>query len=433
MNKTTKLLTKILEDDNLTKKFINENNEYLLNNMEKVMFVKLTKMDNDSPKIKYLDVVYRIICIYNKFYLVLFKKRDKIFENKNLKMLKEYYKYLKLREEMFGKNINSKEQEISDLIESFFKNIEYYESAKIILNEYDKFILDKKKLTNEEYKLFNKILLNNCFDNLPDSYINYYLYLVLNNDYKINLGSLKIVILNLGINILKKYNINCKIVFKNMEADGLFYKNIIYINNNLVSQFVDSKCKDLTIFVTLFHEIQHAIQDKNIKSNNYSNYIAIKMIKDILFIDFMSKKEYNMNYYRFTTEIDAYNMEFIWTYRFFKKIGVRQKFIGLEKMSIIKYNMLYKTDNRIINHKLLPLDILFDIYMKDIIIFYRNKCNVNIFELYPLLKYIYNLDGTRKDTVQLFKECDSADESKKWIYYDIINKIKLYFLFIFPP
>ena len=432
MKETTNLPNDILDDDILTQKFINEKNYCLLIHIKEEINIKLKKIKNDKqPKFEAIDIVYRIISIYNEFHLVLFKEQKNILEDENLKLLKEYYNYLKIREKMFNNSPNliyPREKEVIKLIELFFENIQYYDNIKKILKDYDEFILNKKTLTKKQYELFNKLLSNNCFDNIPDSYINYYMFLILNNNYNIESETLKIAILNLGKNILKAYNINCKIIFKNLKEDGIFKEDIIFINENLINQFIDSKCENITIFMTLFHEIRHAIQDKNVKSRNYSNYTVIKMIKDLLFTDFMSKKEYNINYYKLTTEFDAYNMEIIWTYRYFKSIGVKKNFLKLGEHIATSHNLLYKTDNRIVNHKLLPLDILFDIYIKDIIIYYKKRYNINIFEVYPSLQYVYNLDGTRKDTIQLLKECDNANDSEKWIYYDILNNQTLSYI-----
>lgn len=424
MNKLTKMLAEVLENDNLTKEFIDKGDDYLLNQMKKAINIKLMKVKKSGPKVKYIDAIYRITSIYNEFYKILFNEAKMVFKDKNLKLLKECYNYLKLREKVF-KNcpelLQSKEKIVINSIETLFKNIQYYDNAITILKEYDEHILVKRELTEEEYKMFDDILLNHCFDTLPDSYINYYMYLILNYNYKIEPDTLKIVIINLGKNALKSYGINCNIIFKSMEDYGSFNGSSIILNDTLINQFIDTNCEDFSLLITLFHEIQHAIQDKLIKSKVYNNYTTLKMIKDNLFIDYMSQKEFNVNYYKFTVEVDAYNMELNWVYRYLKNIGVDEKKLKLRQQSMLVYNILYKTDNRIFKYKMLPLDILFDIYIKDIILFYDEKYNENIFEIYPLLKYIYTLDGTRKDTIQLLEEENMANENEKWIYRDIVN------------
>ena len=73
-----------------------------------------------------------------------------------------------------------------------------------------------------------------------------------------------------------------------------------------------------------------------------------------------------------------------------------------------------------VNLKFLPLDIMFDIYFKDIIDFFKDTFQEDVFVSYPQLKYIYNEGGTRKSVVQLLDEQEKAKNNDKWIYNDII-------------
>ena len=63
---------------------------------------------------------------------------------------------------------------------------------------------------------------------------------------------------------------------------------------------------------------------------------------------------------------------------------------------------------------------MFDIYFKDIIEFFKDTFQEDVFVSYPQLKYIYNEDGTRKGVVQLLDEKEKAKTNDKWIYDDII-------------
>lgn len=76
--------------------------------------------------------------------------------------------------------------------------------------------------------------------------------------------------------------------------------------------------------ITVFHEIRHAIQNISIKKTNYVNYTVIKMIKDTLLAEYMNDNDYEANYSNFEFELDAFNMELIYTYRYLKLINAKK-------------------------------------------------------------------------------------------------------------
>ena len=417
-------LLKTLLDDDMTNQFISDPSSKTDKLMIKVINdILLRIINSNNSRVTYIDIIHRIMTIYNECYINDFSKEENIFSDPNLKLLKKYYTYLKIREDMFKDNqelINSKEKEVKTLIESFFENIRYDDKVKNIIFKYDRFVYYKKKLSSKEFALFNDILLNNSFNNIPDSYINYYMYLVINFNYPINIDVVKVIVTNLIKNILKEYNLKYQVRFKNMKDYGMHINGKIYISNKVLENFkknIKGKCE---LLITVFHEIRHAIQNISIKKTNYVNYTVIKMIKDTLLAEFMNDNDYEANYSNFEFELDAFNMELIYTYRYLKLINAKKNILKNIEKGIKPSKNYNNTDNRMVNLKFLPLDIMFDIYFKDIIDFFKDTFQEDVFVSYPQLKYIYNEDGTRKSVVQLLDEQEKAKNNDKWIYNDII-------------
>lgn len=435
MNNDYSYLLEILHDDNLTNQFISNFPAKDRNTMINVVNFEMSNILNgNKSKIMYIDTVCRIIQIYDECYSNLLIKDEFIVLDPNLKLLKQYYDYLKKREDVFKdipQLISDKEEQVKKLIKNLFEKIKYNDNFKKIISKYDINVYYKKMLSFNDFNLFSNLLMNNCFDNIPDSYINYYMYLIINFDYPIKIDALKVVITNLIINILKEYGKKYKVKFKDMDCCGTHYDNIICINNKLLEDFNGDVSQKCDLLLTIFHEIRHAIQDISIKNSSYTNYMVIKMIKDTLLSEYMYNIEYDINYPKLKIEYDAYDMELIYVYRYLKLIKVDKKTLELIKTKIKTnkfFNSFNNTDNRVMDYKLLPLDIIFDIYIKDIIEFYKNEYQEDIFEIYPQLKYIYNIDGTRKNIIQLLEEQDNVKDNDKWIYNDIILNQTLSYL-----
>lgn len=225
-------LLKTLLDDNKTDQFISDPSSKTDKLMIKVINDLLLKIINSNhSRVTYIDIIHRIITIYNECYINDFFKEENIFSDPNLKILKD------IREDMFKENqelIIPKEKEVKTLLKSFFENIRYDDKVKNIIFKYDRFVYYKKKLSSKEFALFNDILLNNSFNNIPDSYINYYMYLVINFNYPINIDVVKVVVTNLIKNILKEYNLKYQVGFKDMKDYGMHINGKIYISNELV-------------------------------------------------------------------------------------------------------------------------------------------------------------------------------------------------------
>lgn len=411
-------LLKTLLDDDMTNQFVSDPSSKTDKLMIKVINDKLLEIINGNHlRVSYIDIIQRIMIIYSECYINDFSKEENIFSDPNLKLLK------KIKEDMFKDNqelINSKEKEVKTLIESFFENIRYDDKVRNIIFKYDRFVYYKKKLSSKEFALFNDILLNNSFNNIPDSYINYYMYLVINFNYPINIDIVKVVVTNLIKNILKEFNLKYQVEFKNMKDYGMHKNGKIYISNELAENFKKNIKWKCDLLITIFHEIRHAIQDISIKKANYTNYTVIKMIKDTLLAEYVSDNDFEANYSKFEFEVDAFNMELIYTYRYLKLINAKKNILKNIEKGIKPSKKSNNTNNRIVNFKFLPLDIMFDIYFKDIIEFFKDTFQEDVFVSYPQLKYIYNEDGTRKGVVQLLAEQEKAKTDDKWIYDDII-------------
>lgn len=163
------------------------------------------------------------------------------------------------------------------------------------------------------------------------------------------------------------------------------------------------------IINTIFHEVQHAIQNKDINNNSLQNPSEYNMVKEQIIRE-NNMFFYDENYKSFTTEIDARIAGRQKMYAYLQNLGIPIEQI-LE--GDIEYNKeAYKTYNEFINEEVSSLenknkdfivdsserkslDIIFD----DLVV--RDS---TVLDKHPALKYEYKEDGTRKSSLEILQE-----------------------------
>ena len=367
------------------------------------------------------------------------------------------YKYIK----MFDLSLNSTlKYEIIDsiddlkikniLLNEYFNQLEFSQLAEIIMNIKNE--NEKNKLLKEySFKLKDKI-----YDIIGNSFI-----LKDNETYSKNYIEFAFIIFTYVV--ASNSNINLKKVFfneklKQEEKSGTSYKGTIDFCplNYEALDFYDYT----DLINTVYHEIEHEIQNKLICekiSINNLNYRYLKMIKERLIIRNHSYYDIgNTNYQLEVSEVDARINSYIKTFNFISKYSKDKSKIYLKDIKNeitlnrklknilirLKCDEILKTDNNIEYFtKFNNLDDENKIILDDM---FEASCEVEKYlKEYPLLTLEYDKYGNRIETEEIvdrllncykilsnrkYKKCDlKIIESLKYFYINLLddrNKIK---------
>ena len=202
----------------------------------------------------------------------------------------------------------------------------------------------------------------------------------------------------------------------------------IWINENLIDQFINSPSNiedKYTVFITMFHEMQHSVQFKNMQ-NGKLDYLTYNFMKESL-IRNADSNYYNSNYYKIFEEEDARQYGIVDAMKFLKTIGVKNfnEIYEPYKLNLDRELNKYNINND--SRKNTPFRDNSKIELND----YLGKLirsNPKILESYGgLLKIEFNNDGSVKPINEILEEyngIESEDDKNKLfsIYYGIINK-----------
>lgn len=246
-----------------------------------------------------------------------------------------------------------------------------------------------------------------------------------NNNLKLNKNFMKLLLFHFTLNEKNKMSLNeLKVEFRDLnklstEGDYFRRESRILINTSRISEYIN---KNLNLFDTIFHELEHENQERISKTENPPiEYLQI--IKDLVLNDFIYNFWIN-NYYNYSFEYNA-NMISL------KKI---QQFIYELNDFKIQYcskNLKYQNSNlREVKvnpetNKSLSLEEAFDYCLsKEVIARYRQK--------YPLLRIEYDELGQKIDIVAIKEKLKLLIEYEKRKNLDkeerkkIISEIKTY-------
>lgn len=237
-----------------------------------------------------------------------------------------------------------------------------------------------------------------------------------------------------GCKVLKNKGVHKNVdVFRidnKMEEYGVSGRSGCYLNINASH----SEFKDM--FLTLNHELEHAIQDKNIREGNIADdYDVDRYSKDAILKEIIGCDYYSDNYASIFSEYDA---EFKANIRAACVLGLTDV---IEKHSrdleIIKENALKAVkDARLeTNHSgyreslkrnsLSTLNELFEKKMENLRVDDADSFS-DIISRYPIIKYEYHCEVgstfTRKSIEELVEDLDKASLKKdKGIYYNLLK------------
>lgn len=272
---------------------------------------------------------------------------------------------------------------------------------------------------------------------------------------KLTRSDLRTFVQLIGSMVAKRLNINTKITYYfdklekygggcsacyNHDKNGRYIlplstdEMLITLDTNLEVRYIKSKDDSikfsneteiperLNVLLLLTqvasHEIRHAYQYEQLMNNNIDNPESLLWLKEVLVRDYLyqsnNDKFYTDNYYNVFTEQDAY----IYGRNFFIEMLNRYlKFDSDTKKLYVEFeeqkgNFPYREKNMFAQFKDLNDETLFKIGTSYIIELFNEivKTLSPEFIKNSMLKYEYNLDGTKKTYMELMKD---KEEHKK--------------------
>lgn len=186
----------------------------------------------------------------------------------------------------------------------------------------------------------------------------------------------------------------------------------IWIDDNLIDKFINSP--DLSgktdLFDTMFHEMQHAIQFKNIDKGNI-DYLTYNFIKEEAIQNY-DEDFYNNNYTSMYIESDARKQAILETLDFLKSVNpefvqvIREKSEPKYIAETLQHTVYNDAEKEMqIGNKKVPINI--SDYLGNLI-----ENNPTILKNYPQLAIEYNVDGTRKDIQSLLLDYSNKKDDK---------------------
>lgn len=220
------------------------------------------------------------------------------------------------------------------------------------------------------------------------------LQLHLYNQIDLDKESMKGIVRIIIIKVLQEAGIeNIGVLFNNINGVGGSYDTkYICINESQIDKFLNLSIRSqdkFDLFVTMFHEITHAIQEKNILNNNF-DFNTYFMLKEEIIKKYDSNY-YDLNYEIMLEEIDARRGGIDITYDFFAKNFPELAPIIKLSLETKKEYFEYSNYNKkqfSISEKEVVMNTIFDKII---------SIHPNLLEEYPILQMEYNKNGKPKD------------------------------------
>ena len=311
--------------------------------------------------------------------------------------------------ELFSK-IKIEKKELDQIIE------------KVKLNKYKKILIyntlkykenDMKEIENQIEEDINNYRSNEIIEELKEELKDESLlsdidiepileFLYKNPTFKITKAYFEIMLSRLFRKITISSYPDIKLKIKNIYDEGIQKNNEIIINSQNIK---DTLNKNIEIFSVFFHELIHEKQEKTIY-NTY-DYETFKQVKDELLRSIIDTY-YDENYYNISTEVEAFIKGEIMSINYFYKKCKQIPDMEKRKKEIKEYCTNNKITDRKNNENIYSLEYLFDkIYTKEEI--------KKVIDIYPILLFEYNSDGTKKSLQELILLYSKAK-------YNLINK-----------
>lgn len=176
----------------------------------------------------------------------------------------------------------------------------------------------------------------------------------------------------------------------------------IYFNPKCINKCLDDPKNIIDLLVTSFHEFEHARQTQMMKNAKLDNPQALIWAKEnILRLNAVGEMYYKVNYFNIFHERDARYYSYVRTNKLLDGKGFQLSGIDEDAYNLDIQHKLDKDSDRV-----LAIDLLDSITSTTI------KDNVELLKIYPVLRNIYNLDGSKKTLPQIESELRTRFESE---------------------
>lgn len=321
------------------------------------------------------------------------------------------------------------------------KRYKFYKKVKMILEKYsfnydltpfEEFIKNKKTMNKDMFFMFINVLNNLKIERgiIPSEICEYLICQMLEQDSQITLENRRWVNLRECVfcdfisniqekNFHTKDNLNYVMNLGSENINGRYRKNkkIICIDDSIIYNFSNDNIKAI---VTTFHELRHFEQAYYTKKNNYFDG-RYRILKEKIIEKHMSGFS-KKNYWILYNEIDARKHGLLKAIQFIEKMG-----IDIKKLKINKNNASILFEE----YKKITIEdcekSLYDNFQKLHVqrrLIKLLKENPKILKNYPILKYEFNEDGSRKKFNEVVKKLENdyvAKEINKNNLIEILN------------
>ncbi|MBR5663051.1 MAG: hypothetical protein IKX00_05380 [Bacilli bacterium] len=179
--------------------------------------------------------------------------------------------------------------------------------------------------------------------------------------------------------------------FYREEKTGIGYFPAVYFNPECIDSCLQNKENIIELLITSFHELEHARQTEMMDSEKLDNPQALIWAKEnILRINVIGEAYYKINYSNIFHERDARYYSY---FRANKMLEGKGRIItGIEEDA---YNLDIQHKINENSSEVYAIDLLDTLSCEAI------KKDPKLLDYYPVLKNIYNLDGTKKTLPQI--------------------------------
>ena len=383
------------------------------------------------------------------------KRKDESLENNRLFFALQHYLLKCLIER---KHTNECIKILTFIYDDFEKHPYYYVNSPLIKNKTLETLFSKKfsdLIKEKRDNYFNSTIAKKIYEKkkyneiTEDEKKQYFSYLIHNLDYEnkefqniiyeeinniINTKDIK-QLSKIEIQFYSQYVSNYAIKDEKIKIINLVAKDrpsllgcqgygLIQINSNQIKSI-----EKLT--QTICHESQHAIEEyESTRTNSKTAFIMAQHNLFLKYLDTDSYNSYQKNYNYSSIELDAENKGYYKAIIFFHMFNRHDLAKNLRKEKKILYNKRnYYTNMVNENNSHYQTDIFITNNLDNII-----KNNPKELDNYPVLKQIYNSDGTKKSFSEIVLKKVYENENNKGvfdnyirsgIYYNKLNEVPI--------
>lgn len=277
------------------------------------------------------------------------------------------------------------------IIDSYINENDYERRLLVELSLFDNKIMNVRDL---DYLGF---IINYSLTSIPQEYLILYLKNIIYYHKDISTNLSKRIIIDFVNNYAIDNNTKCNVAFRDRsDVCGYYHNHVISISKILVDDFSNYPYSgSCLLFDTIFHEFEHLLQSERLHNKIYPSYDEIIAFKDFL-LSYTKINYYNGNYPYILFELyarikaDKINKEFL------DCLGA---YYMDERYNIESDISKHSSRCRVINGKLVDIDVIFDENINEVFKYIKNSR-----KRFPFLSLIYDSNGKRRTSYKLFRD-----------------------------